>query len=327
ESDTNGTEFLWTIEDTYDSSNFFDQFTFFDQGDPTHFLNQTAAFANGLAYVASDNTIVMKGDNTTWLASGAIRDSVRVQSIKAYNTSLIILDLNSAPWGCGVWPAFWVRSEIDILEGVHDNEHNQITWHTSPGCNLTPSSNYTGTLSGNLDCDTAVDDNSGCAIIDWSRASYGNYFNSQGGGVYAMKWDDQGISVWSFYRSAVPVDITSGGSPDPSGWGLPAAQLSPTGCDPLKFFMNQSIIFDITFCGDWAGNSYATTTCPGTCANQIMDPANFVNASWSINSLKVYSKHVITGTTNGARHSLDGALGPTHFALAMLCIVAFALTV
>ncbi|KZP13506.1 glycoside hydrolase family 16 protein [Athelia psychrophila] len=142
ESDTNGTEFLWTIEDTYDSSNFFDQFTFFDEGDPTHgqvnFLNQSAAFANGLAYVASDNSIVMKGDNTTWLASGAIRDSVRVQSIKAYNTSLIILDLNSAAWGCG---------EIDILEGVHDNEHNQITWHTAPGCNLTPSSNYTGTLS------------------------------------------------------------------------------------------------------------------------------------------------------------------------------------
>jgi hypothetical protein len=23
--------------------------------------------------------------------------------------------------------------EIDILEGVHDNEHNQITWHTKPG--------------------------------------------------------------------------------------------------------------------------------------------------------------------------------------------------
>ena len=57
-----------------------------------------------------------------------------------------------------VWPAFWtvganwptVRAffflefcvltcplfqggEIDILEGVHDNQHNQIAWHTSPG--------------------------------------------------------------------------------------------------------------------------------------------------------------------------------------------------
>lgn len=23
--------------------------------------------------------------------------------------------------------------EIDIIEGVHDNEHNQVTWHTSAG--------------------------------------------------------------------------------------------------------------------------------------------------------------------------------------------------
>ena len=25
------------------------------------------------------------------------------------------------------------NGEIDILEGVHDNEHNQIAWHTAPG--------------------------------------------------------------------------------------------------------------------------------------------------------------------------------------------------
>jgi hypothetical protein len=36
--------------------------------------------------------------------------------------------------------------EIDILEGVHDNEHNQVTWHTGPGCNLTPSDNFTGSV-------------------------------------------------------------------------------------------------------------------------------------------------------------------------------------
>lgn len=23
--------------------------------------------------------------------------------------------------------------EIDIIEGVHDNEHNQVAWHTGPG--------------------------------------------------------------------------------------------------------------------------------------------------------------------------------------------------
>ena len=55
--------------------------------------------------------------------------------------------------------------EIDIIEGVHDNEHNQVTWHTSAGylksrgcphkiadvmlgCNLTPAVNnsFTGTI-------------------------------------------------------------------------------------------------------------------------------------------------------------------------------------
>lgn len=72
----------------------------------------------------------------------------------------------------GIWPAFWVTrelrkqldyglteslqtcgpnwpygGEIDVLEGVHDNEHNQVTWHTAPGCNLTPNGNFTGTLA------------------------------------------------------------------------------------------------------------------------------------------------------------------------------------
>lgn len=28
------------------------------------------------------------------------------------------------------------NGEIDIIEGVHDNEHNQVTWHTAPGMPL-----------------------------------------------------------------------------------------------------------------------------------------------------------------------------------------------
>lgn len=94
---------------------------------------------------------------------------------------------------------------------MHDNEHNQVTWHTGPGCSLTPNDNFTGTVvvrylcpigftllrgwQGTLDCDGTVSGNSGCGITEWSRASYGPYFDSQGGGVYAMKWDDEGIAV------------------------------------------------------------------------------------------------------------------------------------
>ena len=38
------------------------------------------------------------------------------------------------------------NGEIDIIEGVHDNIHNQVTFHTRDGCNLTYPGNFTGTL-------------------------------------------------------------------------------------------------------------------------------------------------------------------------------------
>ncbi|KAF7347811.1 Glycoside hydrolase family 16 protein [Mycena venus] len=315
----NGSNFLWLPQDDYSGKTFFDGFHFFTDSDPTNglveYVNQTYAFQNGLAYVNDDDRTV--GDNTTWLPEGQNRSSVRISSIAQYNTGLFILDLNRAPWGCGMLacterpPCSSHCSRWTVgggqwpYEGVHDNEHNQVTWHTGPGCFLTPESNYTGSLvyggngSPNLDCDGNLPSNPGCGIIEWSKASYGPFFDAQGGGVFAMKWDETGIAVYSFYRSAIPKDITSG-SPDPANWGVPVASLAPDACDPLTFFVNHSIIFDITFCGDWAGNSYATSGCPGSCTTRLMDPSNFVNASWSINSLKVYKKESITGKVSSA---------------------------
>lgn len=124
------------------------------------------------------------------------------------------------------------NGEIDIIEGVHDNEHNQVTWHTAPGmsdktsqifvklykgCNLTATTNFTGTIVvgrrsraqltrctniiqqtngvDDLQCNALINNNAGCGITEWSRASYGPYFDSQGGGVFAMKWDTNGIAV------------------------------------------------------------------------------------------------------------------------------------
>ncbi|KAJ7092754.1 glycoside hydrolase family 16 protein [Mycena epipterygia] len=312
-TNSNGSFSLWLPQDEYSGKTFFDGFTFQTFPDPTHgtvtYVNQTYAFQNGLAFVNDDDGTV--GDNTTFLPEGQNRTSVRISSIIQYNTGLFILDLNRAPWGCGVWPAFWTvgdnwpnQGEIDIIEGVHDNEHNQVTWHTGPGCSLSLESNYTGAVveqngMPNTDCDGSVDGNAGCGITEWSKASYGPFFEAQGGGIFAMKWDETGIAVYSFYRSAIPGDITSG-SPNPANWGTPVAALAPSTCDPLTFFVNHSIIFDITFCGDWAGNSYASSGCPGSCSERLMDPSNFVNASWSINSLKVYKKQVINGKVSAA---------------------------
>ena len=39
------------------------------------------------------------------------------------------------------------NGEIDIIEGVHDNIHNQVAWHTESGCSLTnDTANFTGTV-------------------------------------------------------------------------------------------------------------------------------------------------------------------------------------
>ncbi|KAH8102642.1 glycoside hydrolase family 16 protein [Cristinia sonorae] len=320
ETSANGTQFIWTIQDTYAGKTFFDTFDFFTGKDPTNgrvnYTDRDTAFAKNLAFVEPDGTVIMKGDNTTWLGPDVYRNSVRISSRQQYNTGLFILDLNKAPWGCGVWPAWWtlgsgqwpLTGEIDIFEGVHDNEHNQVTWHTGPNCTLTPNDQYTGSLvvggSGqpNLICDGNIPGNAGCGITEWSRASYGPSFDAQGGGVFAMKWDDTGIAVWSFYRAAVPKDIQNG-QPAPSTWGRPVAVLLPTACDPIANFINHSIIFDITFCGDWAGNSYATSGCPGTCPDRLIDPSNFDEAWWSINWMKVYKRQPILTQTDDARYN------------------------
>lgn len=319
ETAPNGSTILWVIQDTYEGSTFFDTFDFYTGSDPTNgmvtFVDQQTAMNDNLAYVTSDNKVIMRGDNTTQLAYGVNRNSVRITSQAQYNMGLFILDLEMAPWGCGVWPAFWTlgtgtwpyNGEIDIIEGVHDNQHNQVTWHTAPGCNLTQNTNFTGSIVqtngiDNLQCNAFINNNAGCGVTEWSHASYGPLFDEANGGVFAMNWDQNGIAVWSFYRAAIPLDITQG-NPNPSNWGEPVAALSTQSCNITKYFANHSIVFDITFCGDWAGNSYNSSDCPGTCETRLMDPANFVNASWIINSLSVYKQTFLdfNGASNAAR--------------------------
>ncbi|KAF9645871.1 hypothetical protein BDM02DRAFT_3172556 [Thelephora ganbajun] len=319
-----GSQFLWVLQDTYQGNTFFDRWSFFTGHDPTNgkvdYQDRNNSFAKGLVYTRDDGKVIMRGDNYTRLDPGINRPSVRISSWAQYNTGLFILDLDKVPWGCATWPAYWLLGngqwpnygEVDIIEGVHDNSHNQVAFHTKTGCYLDSSVNITGSIlqrngSPNLVCDGNINDNSGCGTLEWSRASYGEYFDSQGGGVFATKWDENEITAWSFYRAAIPQDILAG-TPNPSGWGIPAAKLVATHCNPLSsYFINMSIVFDITFCGDWAGNSYTTSGCPGTCEQRLLEPSNFVNATWIINHLKVYKKQLLNGQigTNGASARLS----------------------
>jgi len=324
---------IWIQEDVYEGQKFFDTWDFFDAADPTNgavnYVNASTAFSQNLARVTADNHVIMQMDNSSWLPDGGKRDSVRIASQKRYDSGLFILDLNRAPWGCSVWPAFWTvgdnwpnNGEIDVFEGVHDNTHNQITWHTAAGCNLTVPGNFSGTPSPHTECGSSNQDNSGCAVIDWSRASYGPQFDALNGGVYAMKWDEVSVAVWFFYRASIPTDITEG-APDPSGWGQPSAALASSGCNTSKYFVQHQIVFDITTCGDWAGSSYATSGCPGSCGETVQNPANFINASWIINSLHVYQKTSVTGATRSSGTCLDVFLASVAALLMSLAVLTW----
>ncbi|KAG6335282.1 hypothetical protein ID866_3811 [Astraeus odoratus] len=285
------------------------------------FVDKDTAFSSGLAYVTSDNKVIMQGDNTTTLPYGTNR-SRRLARILVDRMSIFkYLFRQDSAWF--EQDLGWWNMAMDIIEGVHDNEHNQVTWHTAPGCNLTATTNFTGTVVqtngvDNLQCNALINSNAGCGITEWSRASYGPYFDSQGGGVFAMKWDSNGIAVWSFYRAAIPQDINEG-LPDPSNWGEPVAELAPTSCNITQFFANHSIVFDITFCGDWAGNSYSTSGCPGTCEEVLMDPANFVNASWIINSLKVYKSATLSSSSSSGANTYRSWI-PAYIAAIMIVV-------
>ncbi len=61
----------------------------------------------------------------------------------------------------------------------------------------------------NTDCDASVNSNSGCDVTDFSRASYGQFFEQQGGGIIAMKWDENDISVCRYTLCFLIVPLTT----------------------------------------------------------------------------------------------------------------------
>jgi hypothetical protein len=228
------------------------------------------------------------------------------------------------------WPFF---GEVDLMEGVNDYEHNAVTLHTTKGCTIdnttqlaagsddaNTSPAFTG-LMATSDCDVKAANqanNKGCSIEapetlsdvqmgtgdsseEIALASYGTAFNAAGGGVYAMEWTGTYISVWFIPRdSPLYTEHFSGdstASPDPYKWGTPIAHFAGKGCDYVERFKNLKLIFNITFCGEWAGDekewgkSCAAKTGVATCKEYVRDnPEVFKEAYWEVAGVKWYAK-------------------------------------
>ncbi|KAK8119038.1 uncharacterized protein PG998_003664 [Apiospora kogelbergensis] len=227
-----------------------DGFSFFTGKDPSNgFVNyqsQAAAVSQGLVKVDGLNRVRLGVDTyNNYTVSDAGRPSVRLTSYQGFTHGLFIADFDHMPAStCGVWPAFW----------AFNNGQNGEKWPP-----------------GNIGCNYAAPTS--------DAASYGDSFNAQGGGVYALEWDSGGLKVWHFPRSNIPSDIAFAPltSPDPKAWGPPQALSSAN------------------LCGDYAGNVWGVAdkcnTLAPTCKEYVASrPEAFLGAFWNINYIDVYQK-------------------------------------
>ncbi|CAO1602464.1 hypothetical protein XANCAGTX0491_006074 [Xanthoria calcicola] len=294
----------YTLQNDYSGARFLDGFSVFTEADPTQgYVDYVDGTSSGL-FSQSGGSVKLSVDSSN-VASGRGRKSVRLTSKASYNHALIVIDIGHMPADiCGVWPAFWStgpswpsNGEIDIVEGVNLQSTNKMTLHSDPGC-----------IINGKDCQGSQ----GCSI---DAGPYGSGINSAGGATYALEWTSSGMSIWGWTSNTAPSDAL-GNAPDPSGWGTPTAIFpSSSSCNTDTYFRNQQIVFDTTFCGVWAGKVWASdpqcSSLAPTCQEYVRNnPKAFADAYWSINALKVYTNGD-GPTSSGSSGSISGSTGNT----------------
>ena len=298
----------------YSGFDFFDHFSFFSTPDPTagfvKYVDMDTANSTSLAgFVSTEQgpAAYLGADSSSIAKDG--RPSTRIESINTFNSStLLITDVRHHPGGnCGVWSAFWSvgpqwpeAGEMDLLENINLATTNKYVLHT--GNNLAVSNfsdptvaNSTGmNIRGhfsNLNCSAHADGNIGC-VVEGQDRTFGKDFNANGGGIIALEYLPEAISVWQFNRTEIPADILNG-TPAPSTWRTPDAHFMPDDGGSLDdFFYSQRLVFNTDVCGSWVDKVWSGSECghlAPTCAEYAAQNATaFKDAYWLINGVQVY---------------------------------------
>lgn len=282
--------------------------------DPTHgtvnYVNQSTASSLNLIGINSNNQAFIRASQQD-LDFGVYRPSVRFQSVPAYDSALVILDVVKMPVGCATWPALWSvmgskwpeYGEIDFMEGVGytstGKNANLMSVHMNDTTYLTSSNDsYTGQLSHN-NCMTNYGlGNTGCDFYDSNNngPSWGVPFNNAQGGIWAALWGkNMGVRIWFWGRQSglIPSELSNPSSSpaklDPSKWGKPMANFQSSIID--QKLRQQNIVLDITINGDWAGNVPMDNTqkCGTNRTIALATGSNYVDAEFILNGIDVYT--------------------------------------
>lgn len=319
-SDTNGSG-DYTRVDSNRGNQFWSKnsWDFWSQADPTHgqvaYQSEQNAKSQGLIGMKDGAAFLRMSNKDIWDTN---RPSVRFQSKKAYDSGLVIFDVQKMPVGCGTWPALWTTKgdswphggEIDVMEGVGytagGKNENQMTVHLGENSplqlnrrSLEARASFVGRImEGATNCNQ-WGAHTGCAFFDSNKngPSWGNEFNEAGGGIWAMQFGNNGgVKIWFWGRKSgtIPEELSKPSeSPkklNPSSWGKPMANFQSSVIDAKV--KKQNIIINITAGGDWAGNVPLDGKCQGQNIWQaIKKGSNYDDAEFIINGVDVYCKN------------------------------------
>jgi len=270
----------YSLDWAAEGSSFFDGWTFVTD-DATHgavdYVDRDWALESGVAQAFDSHAILRTGGTSRH--DTLKRDSIRLMSEKGYDDFLLIMKFSQVPYGCGLWPAFWLfgqdkpwpeAGELDLLEWVHDIPQ-QTSLHTAHAnrCKLDAAlmDKYPEMpdLNGaDYDCETDyLHGKRGCAPNRLPVVK-GDFFNEKRG-VIAVEKTPEYAKVFHIPEAELTADVESM-SPQPDTWDkwvisyYPFAESErqvPGSCpEPTKVMTDQHIILNIELCGDWGSPTW-----------------------------------------------------------------------
>jgi len=250
---------------------FFDDWDYLDwdfNHGAAQYLRREQAMAEGVTAAHDTHAILRVGERGLPYK----RKTAKVRTRKAWKYFLAAVRFEHVPFGCGLWPAFWMsgiygpwpnNGELDILEYVNDMT-SQTSLHTGvrnkcklDGAKLTmPNCTAFYDLNRmNYDCTTNYPTNLGCAANRWPVPSPAEW--NVNPVTFAIERTERFVKIFRIPNHELPKNLLEN-NPQPDTWDKWIVGYYPLAAswecpNPADVMSPQQLILNINMCGDWAG--------------------------------------------------------------------------